>query len=427
MESTELQDIDYFSSFSDHTSPTFFTPTTSSLRSDSVSEDPDSPKPQNEEEDEYVEELTRQMANYMLQDDEKHQKSCSGGGGSGSPQSTLWSPFASGYSSPIGPSREPSPPLTPVTAMETQPVMIPFQSKQALIDDQIRSIQANFHKIKKEKDKQRTDDVLGHKARSYHQQQRPRSGVKAVFVDGSGSKTGAGGTGVFLPRSHGTVSCSGGGGSGSPQSTLWSPFASGYSSPIGPSREPSPPLTPVTAMETQPVMIPFQSKQALIDDQIRSIQANFHKIKKEKDKQRTDDVLGHKARSYHQQQRPRSGVKAVFVDGSGSKTGAGGTGVFLPRSHGTVVETRKKSGCSTVIIPARVVEALKVHFEKLGVPSTFSFDIPPFHDALLVSMKNKNNKSSSSTRGQSGPLYMAETSAETHQEPPADLPHEWTY
>ncbi|XP_048624910.1 uncharacterized protein LOC106433307 isoform X2 [Brassica napus] len=260
MESTELQDIDYFSSFSDHTSPTFFTPTTSSLRSDSVSEDPDSPKPQNEEEDEYVEELTRQMANYMLQDDEKHQKSCSGGGGSGSPQSTLWSPFASGYSSPIGPSREPSPPLTPVTAMETQPVMIPFQSKQALIDDQIRSIQANFHKIKKEKDKQRTDDVLGHKARSYHQQQRPRSGVKAVFVDGSGSKT-----------------------------------------------------------------------------------------------------------------------------------GSGGTGVFLPRSHGTVVETRKKS------------------------------------DALLVSMKNKNNKSSSSTRGQSGPLYMAETSAETHQEPPADLPHEWTY
>ncbi|KAF8102450.1 hypothetical protein N665_0198s0150 [Sinapis alba] len=301
MESTELQDIDFFSSFSDQTSPTFFTPTTSSLRSDSVSEDPDSPKLQNQEEEEdYVAELTRQMTNYMLQDDEKHHKSCSGGGG-------------------------------------------------------------------------------------------------------------------------------GGGGSGSPQSTLWSPFASGYSSPIGPSREPSPPLTPVTAVETQPVLIPFQSKQALIDDQIRSIQANFHKMKKEKEKQRKDDVLGYKARSYHQQQRPRSGVKAVFVDGSGSRTGSGGTGVFLPRSHGsTVVETRKKSGCSTVIIPARVVEALKVHFEKLGVPSTFSSDIPPFHDALLVSM-NKNNKSSSSTRAQSGPSYMAEMSAENHQEPPADLPHEWTY
>ncbi|CAH2069446.1 unnamed protein product [Thlaspi arvense] len=304
MESTELQEIDFFSSFSEHTIPTFFTPTTSSLRSDSLSDEPDSPKPQNDDGDEYVAELTRQMTNYMLQDDEKHQKSC--GGGSGSPQSTLWSPFASGYSSPIGPSREPSPPLTPATAVE---------------------------------------------------------------------KT-------------------------------------------------------MTKIDTKPVMIPFQSKQALIDDQIRSIQANFHKIKKEKEKLRNDDVSGQKAMNYHHHQRPRSGVKAVFVDGSGSKTGSGGTGVFLPRGHGTVVESRKKSGCSTVIIPARVVEALKVHFDKLGVPSTFSSDIPPFHDALLVSMKNKNNKSNntgSSTRAQSGPPNIAETSAESHQEPPADLPQEWTY
>ncbi|KAF8082968.1 hypothetical protein N665_0798s0006 [Sinapis alba] len=245
MESTELQDIDFFSSFSEHSNSTFFTPTTSSLRSDS---DPDSPKPQNEDEDEYVAELTRQMSNYMLQDDEKHQNSSGGGGGSASPQSTLRSPFASGYSSPVGPSREPSPPLTPATVVETKPVMIPFQSKQALIDEQIRSIQANFQKIKKEKDKQRNDDALRHKARSYHNLQRPKSAVKAVFVDGSGSRT-----------------------------------------------------------------------------------------------------------------------------------GSGGTGVFLPRSHGTAVESRKKSGCSTVIIPARVVEALKAHFDKLGVPSTLSSDIPPFH------------------------------------------------
>ncbi|CAN6806573.1 unnamed protein product, partial [Brassica oleracea] len=248
MEYTELQDIDFFSSFSEHTTPTFFTPTTSSLRSDS---DPDSPKPQNEDEDEYVAELTRQMTNYMLQDDEKHQKSCGGGSGSGSPQSTLWSPFASGYSSPVGPSREPSPPLTP-------------------------AVQAT--------------------------------------------------------------------------------------------------------VEKSPVIIPFQSKQALIDEQIRSVQANFQKIKKEKDKERNDDALRRKERSYHNLQRPKSAVKAVFVDGLGSRAGSGGTGVFLPRCHGTVVESRKKSGCSTVIIPARVVEALKIHFDKLGVPSTLSSDIPPFHD-----------------------------------------------
>ena len=74
MESTELQDIDFFSSFYDHTNSTFFTPTTNSLLSDYVSEDPVPPKPPNDEEDEYVAELTRQMTNYMLQDDEKHQK-----------------------------------------------------------------------------------------------------------------------------------------------------------------------------------------------------------------------------------------------------------------------------------------------------------------------------------------------------------------
>lgn len=29
-------------------------------------------------------------------------------------------------------------------------------------------------------------------------------------------------------------------------------------------------------------------------------------------------------------------------------------------------------GCSTVLIPARVVQALKQHFDKVGVPSRFN-------------------------------------------------------
>jgi len=76
MESTELHDIDFISNpFTSFSEPTFFTPTTSSLRPDFVSDEPDSPKAKNEdEEDEYITELTRQMTNYMLQDDEKHQK-----------------------------------------------------------------------------------------------------------------------------------------------------------------------------------------------------------------------------------------------------------------------------------------------------------------------------------------------------------------
>ncbi|KAL0716782.1 hypothetical protein Bca4012_066104 [Brassica carinata] len=124
------------------------------------------------------------------------------------------------------------------------------------------------------------------------------------------------------------MSC--GGGSGSLQSTLLVTIHL----QLQPSCQPFP-RTMTAAVETKPIMIPFQSKQALIDEQIRSVQANLLKIKKEKDKQRNDDALRHKARSYHNQLRPKS---AVFVDGSG------GIRVFLPDSHGTAVDLHKKSG-----------------------------------------------------------------------------------
>ena len=39
-----------------------------------------------------------------------------------------------------------------------------------------------------------------------------------------------------------------------------------------------------------------------------------------------------------------SGMRAVFLDGSGSKKGSSGTGVFLPRRVGNPVDLRKKPG-----------------------------------------------------------------------------------
>ncbi|KAH0910738.1 hypothetical protein HID58_034059, partial [Brassica napus] len=97
--------------------------------------------------------VKRQMTNYMLQDDEKHQKFnliflinlssfyffliMSSGGGSGSLQSTLWSRFTSGYSLPVGPSREPSLP----------------RWRQNLYD-LFKLTGAHFQQIRKEKDKQ---------------------------------------------------------------------------------------------------------------------------------------------------------------------------------------------------------------------------------------------------------------------------------
>lgn len=65
------------------------------------------------------------MAQYMLEEDEdnKHEKP--------------WGLFGSNLDSSVRPSEEPSPPLTPPN--EKMKITDGFQSKQALIDDQIRA------------------------------------------------------------------------------------------------------------------------------------------------------------------------------------------------------------------------------------------------------------------------------------------------
>ncbi|KAF9597935.1 hypothetical protein IFM89_022753 [Coptis chinensis] len=61
-----------------------------------------------------------------------------------------------------------------------------------------------------------------------------------------------------------------------------------------------------------------------------------------------------------------SGMRAVFLGGSGTRRESSGTGVFLPRRNGVASESRKKPGCSTVLVPARVVQALNLNFDDLG-------------------------------------------------------------
>ncbi|CAN4126190.1 unnamed protein product [Withania somnifera] len=68
-----------------------------------------------------------------------------------------------------------------------------------------------------------------------------------------------------------------------------------------------------------------------------------------------------------QQQLPGSGMRAVFLGSPGPKRECAGTGVFLPRRIGTQTETRKKPGCSTVLLPDRVVQALNLNLEAMDV------------------------------------------------------------
>lgn len=64
-----------------------------------------------------------------------------------------------------------------------------------------------------------------------------------------------------------------------------------------------------------------------------------------------------------------SGMRVVFL---GSKNGSSGTGVFLPSqaTNNNIINTpydpqyRKKPVCSSVLVPERVLQTLKQHFEK---------------------------------------------------------------
>ncbi|CAN4118223.1 unnamed protein product [Withania somnifera] len=68
--------------------------------------------------------------------------------------------------------------------------------------------------------------------------------------------------------------------------------------------------------------------------------------------------------SHHHHQQPDSGMRAVVLGNPGPKRECAGTGVFIPRRVGTQTETRKKKpGCSTVFLPDRVVQALNLNLQ----------------------------------------------------------------
>ncbi|CAN6350828.1 unnamed protein product [Urochloa humidicola] len=63
---------------------------------------------------------------------------------------------------------------------------------------------------------------------------------------------------------------------------------------------------------------------------------------------------------------PTAAMRAVFLAPPGAQRERNGTGVFLPRPAGAPVEPKRKTGCSTVLVPARVVQALNLNLDDLG-------------------------------------------------------------
>ncbi|CAI8592282.1 unnamed protein product [Vicia faba] len=220
----------------------------------------------------------------------------------------------------------------------------------------------------------------------------------------------------------------------SPNSTLWSPVSYNHGSSEGSSssQEPSPPPTPcwkttrtttydhvVDVFENNSSsMNSISSHQALIQEQIKAIEVSKQHEKEIRSEKKENGVLN-RVRPRPPRPTPlQTGMRAVFIGGPGSRNG---TGVFLPRS-GTVApsESNKKKGkgCSTVLIPARVVQALQQHFDKTaaipGGPKVVGF--PPLTD-LVVSDKE----------GMYSLENQQSTKAAKDVQDDMILPQEWTY
>ncbi|KAK3165971.1 hypothetical protein QOZ80_1AG0039980 [Eleusine coracana subsp. coracana] len=113
-----------------------------------------------------------------------------------------------------------------------------------------------------------------------------------------------------------------------------------------------------------------------------------------------------------QQAASAAAMRAVFLTPPGAKRECTGTGVFIPRQAGApVVAPKKKPACSSVLLPARVVQALNLNVEDLGARPAYPGGFVLDHDALV-------SRSNALLANQHRSAVIASE---------ANLPAEWTY
>ncbi|XVF21784.1 hypothetical protein REPUB_Repub12eG0120000 [Reevesia pubescens] len=118
------------------------------------------------------------------------------------------------------------------------------------------------------------------------------------------------------------------------------------------------------------------------------------------------------------------GMQAFFLD-SGQKSS--GTGVFLPQRAGTNFQSSRRPGCSPVLLPSRVVQALNLNVHELGLQMSPRPADPKSNTTTttrvgdhLNSFNNKNGKDHVSTK-------RCVISQNENSSPEIFLPKEWTY
>lgn len=117
-----------------------------------------------------------------------------------------------------------------------------------------------------------------------------------------------------------------------------------------------------------------------------------------------------------------SGMRAVFLENLNGKRECAGTGVFLPRRVDNPAESRRKPACSTVLVPARVIQALNLKFEEIGSQPQYQPRVngcyPMHSDGRVSYVRNDHNLSQQSR-------YLRPQQRPVNNE--IRLPPEWSY
>ncbi|XP_074577027.1 uncharacterized protein LOC141833472 [Curcuma longa] len=130
---------------------------------------------------------------------------------------------------------------------------------------------------------------------------------------------------------------------------------------------------------------------------------------------------------------PGAGMRAVFLHTDGARKESAGTGVFLPRTAVNQLQLKKKTGCSTVLVPDRVVQALNLNLDDFAAQPRCPGGFVLSHEALIgrssvVPSHHKKPYYSLSTQPPTGlAAFPASAAAAVPTAHETGLPQEWTY
>ncbi|KAG6535226.1 uncharacterized protein LOC122015465 isoform X1 [Zingiber officinale] len=129
---------------------------------------------------------------------------------------------------------------------------------------------------------------------------------------------------------------------------------------------------------------------------------------------------------------PGTGMRAVFLHTAGARKESAGTGVFLPRTAVHQLEPKKKTGCSTVLVPDRVVRALNLNFDEFAAQPRCSGGFVLSHEALIgrsnvVPSHHNKPHHKLSTQPPTGLAAYPASAAAVPTVHETGLPQEWTY